>query len=497
MLLKPMIFRNAVDAVCDAAYTLTLQPTIWDIKHEARKIAREEKKGNKAINGVFDKFKKKDTVDEEVVEETVVEPETTEVDETVEPEVDKTEVDEETKTTKSSEPKEKSSDKVESEDKKNDVIDLESIKKARNEKLKRKGLELIDLTTGFMVNNTKIEKELNDEEKCIVNGIASMFNYGKIFEDHDVVDLKRYDITLNPDAYKENYAFDINKIASMKNTAMMDKINHNIELRKHPDVIKPVFFNKPNIEDSVIHPVKFTKLANDYSFNQDMPVKGKGISNNLFKKLEKAFLPHLHETKHHYVAMDNGLIRLYYDNGCSPCGMLTIDPGLIMGGGKIYVMAKIPGDFVFVDTDHHSIIKKLLTNNLYELNPDEYQEVISKLFRNLNHYKFIDLHNTSFMSKLSEEDFQKLGKKLTFVMSNVSDERPGMILPRFRITNWKSVDDFDMISDNKVISPMAQDGETLGLPELGLKVQVRKDTMIEYKNDQKVSEYTVEQYANM
>ena len=334
----------------------------------------------------------------------------------------------------------------------------------------------------------------DNEEKEIINGIASMFDFGKIYKDANVADLKKYDPKFNNGAIDQKYIIEIDRISELKNIkAMMEKINAN----------KPKKSFTVD-ENDVIHPVSFDNLiereANDSSA---IPMKGKGISNNLFKKLEKAFLPHMGKTYHRYEKEENGFIDMFYENGSEAGGMIRIDPGLVMGKGGLYVLSNFSNDVCFVDIKHHEIITKILGNNFYQLTSDEYQVVVDDLFRNTEHYQYYDLSNTSFLGKLSNEEFQKLGKKLTFVSAKLALERTNdamphpEIQPRLRLTNWKSIDNFDLISDERVISPLHSSHQTFGVVELGLKVEVRKDDVIEYKNNKVVSKYHIDKYGNM
>ena len=489
------ILGSVFDTISDVVYETSLQPTIMDIKWQAKKMEWESNGRTKKGEKKKDSHKPKTKGAEKTEDVKSTKRKETKTSETKNPVKTETKSSDESKSTKRKETKTSETknpvktETVETPD--NTVIDLEE---ARNKKLIEKGGKMVSAALTYMNNGIEIDgSNLTDEDKSVLNGIASIFNFGKIFEEANVADLRNYDSKFNNNVADQKYIFDINSIGEIKSTPLGKKISRNIEKLKN-DVEDAIEIEDDDLDAT--HPINFT-VVDEYEYNYE-PVKGKGISNNLFKKLEKAFLPYLNGRKHQYTLIpDNGLIRLYYDNDRIPNGMLTIDPGLVMGCGKLYVMAKIPGDFVFVDTDHHDIISKLFENNMYELTDEEYQLVLSGLFRNTNHYTWIDLSNTSFMGKLSEEQFQKLGKKFTFVLSKIAEERPGMELPRLRITNWKSIDNFDMISDDKVISPLSREGDTKGLPELGLKVQVRKDAMIEYKNDQKVSEYTVAEYGVM
>lgn len=482
------------DAIYDAGYNLSLQPTIWSIEHEARKLERTGSSNTttkpeppkpatkKTVtsannNKVVEKSKAISTTSKEKSDEEKIK--------ALEKELAELKRKRNEETSKSIEKKE------------DEVVNFSDFKEAKLANLKSRAAKLITASTDYMSGETKEIVTDNDEEKEIINGVASMFDFGKIFEDAKVADLKKYDPKFNDDAIKEKYIIEIDRILEMKTIkAMMKKINQN----------KPSKSTNFTIvgDSDVIHPVSFDNLiereANDSSA---IPIKGKGISNNLFKKLEKAFLPHMGKTYHRYEKEENGFIDMFYENGSEAGGMIRIDPGLVMGKGRLYVLANFSNDICFVDTEHHDIITKILGNNFYQLTPDEYQVVVDDLFRNTEHYQYYDLSNTSFLNKLSSEEFQKLGKKLTFVTAKLALERTNdamphpEIQPRLRLTNWKSIDNFDLISDERVISPLHSSHQTFGVVELGLKVEVRKDDVIEYKNNKVVSKYHIDKYGNM
>lgn len=490
------------DAIYDAGYNLSLQPTIWSIEHEVRKLERTGSSNTTAKPKVDTKPEPPKPVVKKTVKQTAQPPKVN--NDKVEKKAistSKEKTDDEKIKALEKELAELKKKKKNNEKKENierneeDVVNFSDFKEAKLKNLKSRAAKLITAATDYMSGETKeIALSVNDEEKEIINGVASMFDFGKIFEDAKVADLKKYDPKLNDDAIKEKYIVEIDRILEMKNIkTMMKKINSNK---------KSVTLD--NSDDEIIHPVFFDdSTEREIHDSSAIPMKGKGISNNLFKKLEKAFLPHMGKTYHRYEKEENGFIDMFYANGSEAGGMIRIDPGLVMGKGKLYVLANFSNDICFVDTEHHDIITKILNNNFYQLTPDEYQVVVDGLFRNTEHYQYYDLSNTSFLSKLSSDEFQKLGKKLTFVSAKLALERTNDVVPRpeiqprLRLTNWKSVDNFDLISDERVISPLHNSQQTFGVVELGLKVEVRKDDVIEYKNNKCVSKYHIDKYGNM
>ena len=480
------LLSDVGDAIYDAGYNLSLQPTIWSIEHEARKLERTS-----SSNTTKPKVDTKPEPTKPVTKKNV----------TGKVKVEKPKAISTTSKEKSDEEKIKALEKElaelkkkrSKEKKEDEVVSFSDFKEVKLQNLKRRGAKLITSCTDYMSEKKPINIDDN-EEKEIINGIASMFDFGKIYKDANVADLKKYDPKFNNGAIDQKYIIEIDRISELKNIkAMMEKINAN----------KPKKSFTVD-ENDVIHPVSFDNLiereANDSSA---IPMKGKGISNNLFKKLEKTFLPFVGKTYHRYEKEENGFIDMFYENGSEAGGIIRIDPGLIMGKGRLYVLSNFSNDVCFVDTKHHEIITKILGNNFYQLTSDEYQVVVDDLFRNTEHYQYYDLSNTSFLGKLSNEEFQKLGKKLTFVSAKLALERTNdamphpEIQPRLRLTNWKSIDNFDLISDERVISPLHSSHQTFGVVELGLKVEVRKDDVIEYKNNKVVSKYHIDKYGNM
>jgi hypothetical protein len=162
-----------------------------------------------------------------------------------------------------------------------------------------------------------------------------------------------------------------------------------------------------------------------------------------------------------------------------------------MGKGKIYILANVPTDTLFVSTEHKDIIRKVLSDKDYVLNPSEIQKVIQDYFRNMNIYRYIDMNKTEFLSKINEENFQKLGKKLTFIINQKINNEC-----RFRFLNWESVDKFAIISDSSVKSPLSSTGETSDKISEGLTYIVEGDNITQKMGD-KINMLQIQQYGDM
>ena len=173
----------------------------------------------------------------------------------------------------------------------------------------------------------------------------------------------------------------------------------------------------------------------------------------------------------------------------------VIDPGCFMGKGKIYVLANMANDKLPVSTEHKDILRKVLSDSSYVLSANEAQKVLEDYFRNTNIYRYIDMNKTEFLNKISDEDFQKLGKKLTFII-NQTPATNGRELPRFRFLNWESVDKFTIISDSSVKSPLSSTGETSNNITEGLTYIVEGDNITQKMGD-KTNILKIQQYGDM
>ena len=223
--------------------------------------------------------------------------------------------------------------------------------------------------------------------------------------------------------------------------------------------------------------------------NKVEATKDTKLNPKMFKRLENIFVPIIGKKNHKY-EMNGDFINIHiYKKGNKET--YVIDPGVCMGKGKIYLLANVPTDTLFVSTEHKDIIRKVLFDKEYVLNPSEIQKVIQDYFRNMNIYRFIDMNKTEFLSKINEEDFQKLGKKLTFIINQKINNEC-----RFRFLNWESVDKFTIISDSLVKSPLSSSGETSNKITEGLTYIVEGDSITQKMGD-KTNILQIQQYGDM
>lgn len=366
--------------------------------------------------------------------------------------------------------------------------------------------KIIQFACYYMSNeNAKLIK-LSEKEREICNGIADIFNFGKIYESAGVANLKLYDADYEEYLPASNYILSIKDIESRKNDFVFIE---NMKKRKEQlantdDLNEETEQNAHTIwqsdEDGIVHPVFIPEDGNVKPFEEAKKnSQGAGISDELFKSLENVFVPILGIDEHRYEMLDNGLVRLFITRPeYNVEEFYTVDPGLVMGAGKIYILANIGNDTLFVSTDHKDIVKNILSSAFYVLNATEVQEVLQDYFRNMNIYRYVDMSNTEFLKDLSEEDFQKLGKKLTFILSKIVLQNDGAVseTPRFRFNYWNGVDDFIIISDPTVKSPLKETNETSSIICEGLMFEVKGDDVTQ-RLKTNVIEYHIDKYRDI
>lgn len=356
-------------------------------------------------------------------------------------------------------------------------------------------------------SNAKLVAVNNDKTKEFLNGIAVLFGFDKMYESADIMDLKSCDPNLKEYSTMNPYILSIEALKEKANPylAQMEQRKEQFKAEmEHPEDDKPEdFSNIPNFvektgEDNIIHPIFFKP---EEAKEKEWVKQGNGIDDNLFKNLEDNFAGFLTEYNYRYEMAETGLINLFVERnigfGSSIQDIYTIDPGIVMGKNKFYILAKIPNDTIFVSTEHKDIVSKVLNQKFYTLYPNEIQEVAMDYFYNNNIYRYVDMSNTEFLEKIDKESFQILGKKLTFIINQLKAMNDGISdIPRFRFDSFESIDKFSIVSDEKVISPLEATGETSSEITSGLKFEVEKSNVIQKLNDLSIN-YKIDKYGEI
>lgn len=371
------------------------------------------------------------------------------------------------------------------------------------------GQKLVQYAYWYMTDEKATLVKKNQTDREIINSIASYFGFGKIYESAGVIDLRIYDPSYENEYFElSKYIFCINDfVKKSEDKSFMEKIAARKEQilaesqspqddEPEEDSSNPSHFWTVN-EEGLYNPIYVVKDAKE--LNPELPIQGAGISDKAFKKLEELFKEYLtNDEKHRYEALDNGMYKFYItrkETGVEEFYTVDLD-GMVMGCNKSYILANTENDTMFVSFEHKDIIKNILQSGFYRMSHNEYQKVIQDYFRNLNIYRYIDLTNSGFLKELSPEDFQKLGKKITFILSKLAGQNASGDFPRFRFNKWVSVEDFMIISDPEVKSPLADvDGTSKNICE-GLIYEVSGDDIHQYYKGTQV-DFHIEKYGDM
>ena len=165
-----------------------------------------------------------------------------------------------------------------------------------------------------------------------------------------------------------------------------------------------------------------------------------------------------------------------------------IDPSIIIGDGfNLYWQADSP--IMINISRNRDIIKKILDNPNYALTPEEYNRVRACQFKNDGLYDCLDMSGMSrAINSMNTDTMYKFEEKLNKIFSR--DPQTGAFgnpvfqgygkLFRFRFSKFKDIDNFTLVSDEKVKSPVQGVNDILP----GMTVLVYKNNYIVKYNEQ-------------
>lgn len=165
-----------------------------------------------------------------------------------------------------------------------------------------------------------------------------------------------------------------------------------------------------------------------------------------------------------------------------------IDPSIIIGDGfNLYWQADVP--IMINIAKNRDIIQKILDNPAYALTPEEYNRVRAGQFKNDGLYDCLDMSGMSKnINNMNADTMFKFEEKLnkifginpqTGVFANPVFQGYGKLF-RFRFSKFKNIDDFTLVSDEKVKSPVQGVNDVLP----GLTVLAYKNNYIVKYNEQ-------------
>lgn len=234
--------------------------------------------------------------------------------------------------------------------------------------------------------------------------------------------------------------------------------------------------------------------------NKNMELgKHQNVTKQQIAALNKALAGIIEQYQYQFNGI-NGLIELVIQTD-GRFDSYKIDPGTIIGNGYNLIYQVNNMTYYINISKHKDIVAKILANRYYMLTPQEFQLIAQDIFTNPMIYAMVDMSKgPEFLPKISPEEFNKLGKKLTFIMnldwSKFADGRDGLIpCGRLRFRSFKSIDDFTLVSDNKCKTPLP--GVLWSNVSEGLSVKVVGNDIIVKKGEAEPKKYTITSYNEM
>lgn len=226
-------------------------------------------------------------------------------------------------------------------------------------------------------------------------------------------------------------------------------------------------------------------------FSNNIPLQIRGMEQKTLDVIADTF-GSLLEGKQYQFNQAGAMVELIILSNNLGYWKYTIDPGCLLGRG-ISIIGNTPaGTTQYVNIKHTEIVKKILDDPLYILSPEEVQIARSDMFMNERIYCSIDMSDmNNYFDKLSEDEYNKLGKKLSYII-NIDIILVSGNLPRMRFGKFNSIDDFELVSDKDCLSPIYNITSNILFPEL--KIVVKGDQITVYIG-QNSTEYKIENYG--
>lgn len=415
----------------------------------------------------------------------------------------------------------------------------------------QKAQKLINFVDYYYTNKDAKLVNFKQNEKEFINAVSEIYGFNKLYPDCLSANLKAYDLS-----YKDEYLFSGKYLVSIKdletNAERIKKssqfVNRNPKKAEKEEVVEEVKTEeskesvvteatkeetvKPPTEETkettsqveestgedrnriiwqtdengIVHPIFFTKKSDEKMADVKIPIKPEEpikpfkffntVPDEIIRELDEKLSEFIGNAKHRYEYHNSLIVALYITRNNIEERFLIDPNGYVTGAEKIYVMGNLSnGNQLFVSIDHKDLVKKILSSKDYIMSPDEYQIAISDQFANANIYRYIDMSNTGFLSDIPKEEYDKLGKKLSFIINKMAENNSGnMNLPRLRFLSWNNVNDFKLISDDSIRVPL--EGVSADLICNGLTFTVNNDEIIEYYNGTE-RHYSIEKYGEM
>ena len=152
------------------------------------------------------------------------------------------------------------------------------------------------------------------------------------------------------------------------------------------------------------------------------------------------------------------LILMHVGDGKGLDNVYTVDPGICVGNGYnlLYAYPGVDGRMnnTFINIyKHKDIISKILHNPNYIFSTEEYAAVTADMLENTMIYKYVDFSGMKkHIININDDDKKILSDILSYI---INDKGWVPDAPRFRFTKFKDAQNFTLISDKNVKTPIS------------------------------------------
>ena len=359
----------------------------------------------------------------------------------------------------------------------------------------KSGQALINYAVYAMSNIPEVvDSSKSMEEKEIVNGIASIFNYGKVFKDATIGDLNKYDPTSPEYLTTSKYIISVKDVERyLGNEVLMSNINANKELAGKPELQVLDHTSWKQQEDGLYRPV-FFHPENEIIPLVEVPTQG-DLSDEMFNFLEASVNKMIIQSKHRYEMMPNGLVTLFITRDNGEEMPYILDPGIVMGRGEVSILARTSdNDTIFVPIERFlEISSRVANNDFVSLEPADVARITNDMALYPKCYTYIDMSNTEFLNSWSydaQTDFKGKISNIVNIMC-AEFEKANQAKARFRFNSHVNSNDFILISDPGVKSPLKETGETSGAIVPGYMYQVTGNIVTRIYGSMDQVQYTI------
>ena len=344
-----------------------------------------------------------------------------------------------------------------------------------------------------MTDDDSILLKADKEAIELVNALGMMAGYGMIYNSYGMVDLNEYAVENKKRESGTRFLLSIEDLKQkfadqdFRDAMRLKQAKVQTEAAKAIGTNSMGFFGTPSriTDDGLIHPIFFSNS----SLREVLGPKQGNISDDLFQRLEAVFAPLMNNLNYKYsydIGTNLPILTIERANTYGATENFLIDDGRVMGGSTVsilgtYMTTNGTLDYIFVDAKKlKHIAYNIINRAFYQLTPEEVSEAFSVMLQNYAIYNVIDFSNTGWFDYLTPEDKVTLTNHLSSILEFMHQDPNLFYSPRLRFYEYISPDNFTLISDDKVISPLRN--KTFTSPEIcnGLTFKCTNGSMTQY-----------------